>query len=152
MHIGIVLPPESVGSTRWLAPFLVALTVAVASCGAGDERQTRRSGDPDEQVGEAAEGAPASTPVPATGDLGRVVRNHQGDGGVLEYSAFILDDCGLCPRGPDMDWRSDFSNGFLDEGEPCTNAPSMLVDGDHQRDLHREFSQRQEHMVFSAGD
>ena len=79
---------------------------------------------------EAAEGAPASTPVPATGDLGRAVRNHQGDGDDLEYSSFILDDCGLCPRDPTMDWRSDFSNSFLDQGGSCTYAPSKLVDGD----------------------
>ena len=130
MHASIVLPPESVGSTRRHAALLVALTVAVAGCGAGDEGQTRRSGDPGEQAGEAAEGAPAPTPVPAAGHLGRVVRNHQGDGSVREYSAFILDDCGLCPRGPDMDWRSDFSNSFLGEGESCTYAPSKLVDGD----------------------
>ena len=29
-----------------------------------------------------------------------------------------------------MDWRSDFSNSFLGEGESCAYAPSMLVDGD----------------------
>lgn len=28
-----------------------------------------------------------------------------------------------------MDWRSDFSNSFLGEGEVCTYEPSMLVDG-----------------------
>ncbi len=130
MHTSIVPPPEPDGSTRWHAPFLAALIFALASCGASDEGQTRRSADPDEQAREAAAGAPAPTPVPATGDLGRVVRNHQGDGDDLEYSAFILDDCGLCPRDPDMNWRSDFSNSFLDEGESCAYAPSKLVDGD----------------------
>ena len=104
VHTSIVLPPEPGGSTRWHAPFLAALIFAMASCGASDEGQARRSADPDEQVREAAEGPPASTPVPATGDLGRVVRNHQGDGDDLEYAAFILDSCGLCPRDPDMDW------------------------------------------------
>ncbi len=127
--MSIVLPPESAGSTRWHAALLVALTVAVAGCEAGNG-QTRRIEDPDEQVQEVAEGAPASMPVPATGHLGRVVRDHQGDGGVLAYSAFILDDCGLCPRNPNMDWRSDFSNSFLGEGESCSYAPVMLVDGD----------------------
>ena len=29
-----------------------------------------------------------------------------------------------------MDWRSDFSNSSLDQGEAYTYAPSMLVDGD----------------------
>ena len=81
---------------------------------------------------EAAEGAPVSTPVPATSDPGRVVRKHPRDGSVLEHSAFILDDCGCCPRGPDTDWRSDFSNSFLGEGESCTYAPSKLVDGDRR--------------------
>ena len=81
---------------------------------------------------EAAEGAPVSTPVPATSDPGRVVRKHPRDGAVLEHSAFILDDCGRCPRGPDTDWRSDFSNSFLGEGESCTYAPSKLVDGDRR--------------------
>lgn len=102
MHISIVLPPESVGSTRWHVALLVALTVTVTACGAGDEGQARRSGHPDEQVGE---------------------------GTTLEYSSFILDDCGICPRDPNMDWRSDSSNSFLGEGEVCTYAPSMLVDG-----------------------
>lgn len=103
MLISIVLPPESVRSTRWHAALLVALTVAVAACGAGNEGQTRRFGQPDEQAGEAA---------------------------ALEYSSFILDDCGICPRDPYVDWRSDFSNSFLGQGEACTYAPSMLVDGD----------------------
>ena len=44
---------------------------------------------------------------------------------------FVSDDCGLCRRDPDMDWRSDFSNGFCGEGESCSYAPSMLVEGDH---------------------
>ena len=86
--MSIVPPPEPDGSTRWHAPFLAALIFALASCGASDEGQTRRrSADPDEQAREAAAGAPAPTPVPATGDLGRVVRNHQGDGDDLEYSS-----------------------------------------------------------------
>ena len=132
MHTSIVLPPESVGPTRLHAALLLALTVAVAGCGAGDGGEARRSGDPDEQMEEAAEGAPVSTPVPATSDRGRVVRKHPGDGAVLEHSAFILDDCGCCPRGPDTDWRSAFSNSFLGEGESCTYAPSKLVDGDRR--------------------
>lgn len=73
--------------------------------------------------------ATASTPVPTTGHLGRAVRNHREDGSTVEYSMFVLDDCGLCPRDPDMDWRSDLSNSFLGEGESCSHAPSMLVDG-----------------------
>lgn len=81
--MSIVLPSESVGATRWHAVFLVALTVAVAGRGAPNEGQTRQIEDPDEQLQEFAEGAPVSIPVPATGHLGRVVRDHQGDGGVL---------------------------------------------------------------------
>ena len=68
-------------------------------------------------------------PVPVTGQIvpSGVIRE---DGSVVEYSVFVLDDRGLCPRDPDMDWRSDFSNSFLGEGESCSYAPSMLVDGD----------------------
>ena len=54
------------------------------------------------------------------------------DGAVLEHSAFIPDDCGRCPRGPDTDWSPDFSNSFSGEGESCTHAPSKLVDGDRR--------------------
>ncbi|MDE0620650.1 MAG: hypothetical protein OXH83_03150 [Bryobacterales bacterium] len=129
MHIGNVQPPRSVGATRWHVTLLVALAVAVASCGAGNEGQTPRSGNPDAQVGDTADGTP-STPVPTTGHPGRVVRNRHEDGSVVEYSMFVLGDCGLCPRDPDMDWRSDFSNSFLGEGESCDYAPLMLVDGD----------------------
>ena len=104
-------PPEAARRTcacLWQAAFLAALTAAVAGCGAGDEIRT-----PEDHTG-------------------RVVRNDQGDGRVLAYSAFILDSCGLCPSDPTMDWRSDFSNSFLGEGESCSHAPSMLVDGDHR--------------------
>ena len=72
----------------------------------------------------------ATTQGPAAGHLGRVVRSHQEDGEVLTYFAFFLADCGICPRGPDMDWRSGFSSSFLGEGESCSHAPLMLVDGD----------------------
>ena len=121
-----------IGSTRCHAALLVTLTVAMAGCGAGNEEQTRQSEDPDDQVREAVEKVSASTPEPAPGHLGRIVRNHQGDGEVLTYSAFILDDCGLCPRDPDTDWGSDFSSSFLGEGKSCSYAPSMLVDGDYR--------------------
>ena len=49
-----------------------------------------------------------------------------------EGQAFNFGDCGICPRDPVEDWGSDFSNGFLGEGESCTYAPSRLVDGDPQ--------------------
>lgn len=29
-----------------------------------------------------------------------------------------------------MEWRSDFSNSFLGQGESCSYAPLILVDGD----------------------
>ena len=86
----------------------------------------------EEQVRSSGEGEAGSAPIPGTGYLGRVVRNHQGDGTVLTHSAFNLDYCGICPRDPNMDWRSDFSNSFLGEGESCSYAPSRLVDGDPQ--------------------
>ena len=130
MRMSIVLPPQPAGSTRWHAALLVALTVAMASCGAGKEGKTRPSENPEGHVVDAADGTPATPPVPAAGHLGRVVRNHQEDGSVVEHSMFVMDECGLCPREPDMDWRSDFSNSFLGEGESCSYAPSMLVDGD----------------------
>ena len=46
--------------------------------------------------------------------------------------SFTLDYCGICPRDPNMDFGSDFSQGFLEEGESCTYAPYQLVDGDPQ--------------------
>ncbi|MYB51180.1 MAG: hypothetical protein F4X77_03110 [Acidobacteriia bacterium] len=52
------------------------------------------------------------------------------DGSVVEYSMFVLDACGLCPRDPDRDGRSDFSNSFLGQGESCSYTPLILVDGD----------------------
>ena len=92
-------------------------------------------------MGEAAEGAPVSTAVPATGAVDRVARNHLGDGAVQEYSAFTLADCGICPRDSTMDWRSDFSNSFLGEREACTYAPSML------RRLQNSFGYREESKI-----
>ena len=129
MHLSIVLPPQSAGSTRWHAALVVALAVAVVSCGAGNEGRTPSSGDPDAQVGEADETSPAAPPVPATDHLGRVVRDHQEDGSVVEYSMFVLDDRGLCPHDPDMDWRSDFSNSFLGEGSLVPTRLRCLLTG-----------------------
>ncbi len=36
------------------------------------------------------------------------------------------------PRDYDPDWRSDFSNGFLEETETCSYSPVRLVDGNPQ--------------------
>ena len=43
---------------------------------------------------------------------------------------FVLDACGLSPRDPDRDGRSDCSNSFLGQGESCSYTPLMLVGGD----------------------
>ena len=45
---------------------------------------------------------------------------------------FNFNDCGICPRDYDPDWRSDFSNGFLEETETCSYSPVRLVDGNPQ--------------------
>lgn len=68
----------------------------------------------------------------AAGDAGTVDQNPPGDGWIQPSTTFNFDYCGICPRDPAEDWGSDFSRGFLGEGESCTYAPSRLVDGDPQ--------------------
>ena len=61
-----------------------------------------------------------------------VDRNQPGESWIQPSTSFTFDYCGICPRDPVEDWGSDFSNGFLGEGESCAYAPSNLVDGDPQ--------------------
>lgn len=68
----------------------------------------------------------------AAGDAGTVDQNPPADGWIQPSTSFNFDYCGICPRDPAEDWRSDFSRGFLGEGESCTYAPFRLVDGDPQ--------------------
>ena len=59
-------------------------------------------------------------------------QNPPSDGWIQPSTTFNFDYCGICPRDPVEDWSSDFSRGFLGEGESCTYAPNRLVDGDPQ--------------------
>ena len=105
-------PARRASACLWQAAPLVALIFAVASYGAGNEGQTR-------QTDEAGERAPDSAPLLAVDNMGRIFDR-----------SFNMFYCGRCPRDPNLDWRSDFSNSFLGEGETCSYAPTMLVDGD----------------------
>lgn len=66
----------------------------------------------------------------AAGGAGTVDQNQPGDGWIQPSTTFNFHYCGICD--PTMDWGSDFSRGFLGEGESCTYAPHRLVDGDPQ--------------------
>ena len=97
-------------SAAWRALLLMVMPVALINCGGDETRAVRASDDPEEPAPNAS----------------------AGDGLVHPTATFTFGYCGICPRDPNMDWGSDFSNGFLGEGESCTYAPSRLVDGDPQ--------------------
>lgn len=105
------------------AVVLVVALVALVNCRGAETPDARTSEDLEEPAANAS----------AAGRTGAVVQNQLGDGRVQASTKFTFDSCGICPRDPNMDdWGSDFSRGFLGEGESCTYAPSRLVDGDPQ--------------------
>ncbi|MXX78520.1 MAG: DUF1311 domain-containing protein [Gemmatimonadales bacterium] len=104
------------------AVILVGVPAARISCRGDEGGGARGSGDPE---------APGATASAADG-TGMVGQNQPDDSWIQPSTRFNFDYCGMCPRDPVEDWGSDFSRGFLGEGESCTYAPSRLVDRDPQ--------------------